>query len=214
MRVKICGLMRSSDVQAAVNSGADAVGFVVASPSSPRNLTLAGARNLMRLAPVFIAKVAVTVADDTRTIHRICTGLNPNAVQFHHHNRKIVKQIRKLHPEMELILASAIRDETSLIIGKKTSVYADAVLADSPGTTGMGGTGIAHNWELTAALRNEVYPRPLILAGGLTPANVQAAIRKVRPYAVDVSTGVEERVGVKDHLKISEFISNAKETVN
>jgi phosphoribosylanthranilate isomerase len=78
----------------------------------------------------------------------------------------------------------------------------------------MGGTGRTHDWNLTAALRNRIYPHPLILAGGLTPSNVQTAIRKVRPFAVDVSSGVEKTVGAKDLKKIGDFIKRAKENIN
>jgi phosphoribosylanthranilate isomerase len=77
--------------------------------------------------------------------------------------------------------------------------------------TGMGGTGRTHDWELTARIRSTIYPYPLILAGGLTPGNVRAAIHRVRPFAVDVSSGVEKTIGIKDQGKIREFIMNAKE---
>ena len=95
-----------------------------------------------------------------------------------------------------------------------TSGYSDAVLADSPSHDGMGGTGRTHDWNLTATLRDRIYPHPLILAGGLTPSNVQTAIKKVRPFAVDVSSGVEKTVGVKDPRKIRDFIMRAKENMN
>jgi phosphoribosylanthranilate isomerase len=75
----------------------------------------------------------------------------------------------------------------------------------------MGGTGKTHDWHLTALIRNAIHPHPLILAGGLTSKNVRRAIYEVRPFAVDVSSGVEKRVGVKDHEKIREFVMNAKE---
>jgi phosphoribosylanthranilate isomerase len=78
----------------------------------------------------------------------------------------------------------------------------------------MGGTGQVHDWNLTATVRKRIHPKPLILAGGLTPMNVRQAIRQVEPYGVDVSSVVERAIGVKDHKKIREFIANAKGAQN
>ncbi len=213
MKVKICGMMRSKDVNVALDNGADAVGFVVGSPPARRNLTLSEARKMMRHVPIFATKFAVTTAQDRRSILKICSRLQPDALQLHHHSPELIRLVRRAYPEVRLILASAIRDRSSITRAKQTSSYSDAVLADSPNVTGMGGSGRAHDWTLTAALRSRIYPHPLILAGGLTPSNVRLAIRKVRPFAVDVSSGVEKVVGVKDHEKIKAFISNAKESV-
>ncbi len=214
MRVKICGMMRPKDVTAALENGADAVGFVVASPSSRRNLSMAKAHRLMRAVPLFTTKVAVTSAHDPKSINKICSKLKPNALQLHQHTPSLGRFLRRRYPQTRLILATAIRDGSAVIRAKRTSHYSDAVLADTPSATGMGGTGRAHDWELTASLRDEIYPHPLILAGGLTPSNVRLAIRKVRPFAVDVSTGVEKAIGVKDHDKIRKFIMNAKESLS
>ncbi|MGA2626365.1 MAG: phosphoribosylanthranilate isomerase [Candidatus Bathyarchaeia archaeon] len=211
MRVKICGLMRLSDVSAAVNEGADAVGFVVESPSSPRNLSLTKAQELMKAVKMFSTKVAVTSAHDPKRIVAMCAKLRPDALQLHYHTPELVHILRKKQ-STSLILATGVRDTSSLKQVKSTSKYADAVLADSPSSTGMGGTGRTHNWELTARIRNAIHPHPLILAGGLTADNVKAAIEVVRPFAVDVSSGVEKTIGVKDHDKIRKFIMNAQES--
>lgn len=214
MRVKICGMMRLKDVTAALDSGADAVGFVVESPTSPRNLQLNEARKLMKNVPIFATKVAVTSSSDPKSVLAICSKLKPNAVQLHRHPHELIRLIRRKHPETELILATPIRNHSSVTHASRTSRYSDAVLADTPSSNGMGGTGRTHNWNLTVTLRNRIYPHPLILAGGLTPSNVHLAIRKVRPFAVDVSSGVEKTIGVKDQKKIRDFIKNAKENVN
>jgi len=214
MRVKICGLMRSKDVGASLDSGADALGFVVASPASRRNLPFEEARKLMKAVPMFATKVAVTSANDRQSVLKICSKLRPDALQLHHHRPELVRLVRRKHPETKLILATAIRDRSSLRHARWASGYSDAVLADSPSLSGMGGTGRTHDWNLTAALRDRIHPQPLILAGGLTPSNVRTAIRKVRPFAVDVSSGVEKTVGVKDPKKIREFIERAKENLN
>lgn len=214
MRVKICGLMRSEDVKIAVDSGADAVGFVVGSPKSPRNLALMKARKLMKAVPIFSARVAVTSANDPKSVLNICSKLKPDAIQLHQHRRELVRLIRRHHPGTSIILATAIRKRDSVAQASRASAYSDAVLADTPNTAGLGGTGRVHNWTLTAVVRGRIYPHPLILAGGLTPRNVGQAIRRVKPYAVDVSTGVEKRIGMKDHVKVMEFIKNAKGEVN
>ena len=211
MRVKICGLMRPMDVRTALDSGADALGFVVSSPSSPRNLSLNAAHRLMKNVPVFATKVAVTSANDMKTVAKICSKLEPDALQLHRYQQQLVGLIRRKHPQTKLILAKAIRDRSSLELASWISRESDAVLADSPSLSGMGGTGRTHDWHLTATVRNRIYPHPLILAGGLTPINVQQAIRKVRPFAVDVSSGVEKTIGVKDRNKIRNFIKKAKE---
>ena len=211
MRVKICGLMRSKDVMAALEYGADAVGFVVGSPSSRRNLSLSAARRLMKKVGIFATRVAVTSSLEAKTIRKIGSKLSPDALQLHQYDPELIRMIRRSHPEIQLILATAVRHRSSIVQAKRTSRYSDAVLADTPSITGIGGTGRTHDWELSATLREAIYPHPLILAGGLTPSNVRLAIRKVDPFAVDVSTGVEERIGVKDHLKIREFIMNAWE---
>ncbi len=214
MRVKICGLMRSEDVKGAIDSGADAVGFVVGSPASPRNPDLIDAQKLMKSVPVFATSVAVTSSKNPRTILRICSKLEPDAIQLHQHQQEVVQSIRKRHPGTSVILATAILNRISVAHASKTSTYSDAILADTSNASGMGGTGQIHDWSLTAAVRNRIYPHPLILAGGLTPRNVRLAIKRVKPFAVDVSTGVEKEPGIKDHKLVMEFIKNAKGVVS
>jgi phosphoribosylanthranilate isomerase len=211
MRVKICGITRAKDAKAALDWGADALGFVVASPSSPRNLPLTRAQALMRTVPVFSTKVAVTATHDPKTVLKVCSKLKPDALQLHTHTRELIRAFRRKHEEIQLILTTPIRDVASVEAAKMVSRYSDAVLADTPSPNAMGGTGRIHDWHLTARIRKALYPHPLILAGGLTPDNVKAAIDEVKPFAVDVSTGVEKRIGVKDDEKIREFILNAKE---
>ena len=212
MRVKICGIMRAQDAKSAIEYGADALGFVVASPQSPRNLSSANARKLMKLTPVFITKVAVTTANEPKTILKLCSRLKPDALQLHTHARELIRTIRKRNPETKLILATPIRDKSSMRAAIQVSTYSDAVLADTPNPQSLGGgSGKTHDWSLSAKIRNMIHPHPLILAGGLTPQNVKTAICQVKPFAVDVSSGVEKKIGIKDHQKIREFIMKANE---
>jgi phosphoribosylanthranilate isomerase len=213
MRVKICGIMRPDDMHAALNAGADALGFVVDSPISPRNLTFSKAKKLMKTARVFSTNVAVTSTRDPKRMLRICSELKPDALQLHYHTRDLVHLLRKEHPTTKLILATPIRDSSSLRQARRFSRYSDAILADSPSSTGMGGTGRTHDWHLTARIRKSIQPHPLILAGGLNAENVKAAIAVVKPFAVDVSSGVEKTIGMKDEEKMQAFIMNAKGTI-
>jgi len=214
MRVKICGLTRLEDVNTALDEGADAVGFVVESPSSPRNLTIPRARRLIEVARIFSTTVAVTCTREPKRLLRICTELRPTALQLHYYTPRLIHFIRKQDTSTKLILATPIRDGLSLRNAKNYSHYSDAILTDTPSDTGIGGTGQTNDWQLAAKVRDSISPHPLIMAGGLTPKNVEAAIRKVRPFAVDVSSGVERTPGIKDHRKIREFIMNAKEAAN
>lgn len=204
--------MRSSDVAAAGRYGADAFGFVLASPSSRRNLSIAKARSLARAVPVFGTKIAVTASRDPRTLRRICEKFHPSGLQLHRADKAAIRRLRKEHPEVDLVLAIPVRDRGSVAQARVASRFSDAVLADSLGADSMGGTGRTHDWNLSANIRDEIFPHPLILAGGLTPANVRLAIAKVRPHAVDVSSGVEARVGMKDHAKIRDFIRIAEDS--
>ena len=212
MRVKICGLTRLEDVNAAMSAGADALGFVVDSPTSPRNLGFSKAKRLMKASSVFSTTVAVTSTRDPKRMLKICNELRPAALQLHYHNAYFAGMIRKEAPSTKLILATQIRDKSSVKSAKRSSHYSDAILADSPSLTGMGGTGRVNDWQLAAKIRSAIAPHPLILAGGLTTKNVKVAIKRVKPFAVDVSSGVERSAGLKDHGKIREFIMNAKET--
>lgn len=211
MHVKICGMMRQKDIEAASNHGADAVGFVVGTPSSRRNLTLAKASELMKNVPIFTSTVAVTSTCDRKILQKIIVKLTPDVLQLHSPDLKTVSVISKRNPGLPLILATPIRNTESIAKAEVIAKYSDALIADSPSELGIGGTGRVHDWKLTAQLRNRIYPKPLILAGGLTVSNVREAIRKVKPFGVDVSSGVEKAIGIKDDCKMNEFIKRSKE---
>ena len=210
MRVKICGLMRPKDVEVAANHGADAVGFVVGTPISRRNLKMEEAKKLIKMVPVFTSSVAVTATSDPKVLQTIVTKLRPDALQVHGCALRVMDNIRKNNPGLAIIFATAIRDQESISDAEMTVKFSDAVIAESPDQFGIGGTGRTHDWSLTARLRDRIYPHPLILAGGLTSNNVRSAIEQVRPYGVDVSSGVEKKTGAKDHRKMKEFIEMAK----
>jgi phosphoribosylanthranilate isomerase len=207
-RVKICGITRKEDLDAAAAAGADAVGFVVGVASSPRNLALNEAERLISQVPPFVTSVLVTVPNGLEEFARTCEKLNPDAVQIH---GDLVGVVREQLPNKLLIGAVKANPQDAVDNAAKVAEMFDAVLLDSFVHGKHGGTGVIHDWNVSQQVKCAVHPKPLILAGGLNPENVADAVRAVEPYAVDVSSGVEQQPGIKDHKKIVEFIKNAKD---
>lgn len=212
VRVKICGITSLKDLLTAVGAGADAVGFVVDVPQSPRSLSTDQAGKLIEAAPVFVDTVLVTVPEDVSHLEKIYEDSNADIIQVHVSSH-LHREIRERLPDARLICGVQARSEatTDTIIQATANLF-NAVLIDSHVPGKYGGTGTTHDWELSRRIRELIHPKPLILAGGLRPENVSEAIRTVKPFAVDVSTGVESRPGVKDRKKVLEFMRNAQET--
>lgn len=210
VRVKICGLTSLRDLQWAVEAGADAVGFVVGVPESPRNISLDDARRLIDATPVFVDPVVVTVYEDLKQLKKIRRILNPRIIQIHG-SICMHDEIRKIFSDAQIIRALHAKNDEIVKFAVETSERFDALLLDSYAPGKLGGTGKTHDWTLSRRVRDAVYPKPFILAGGLNPKNVKKAICTVRPFAVDVSSGVESSPGVKDSEKIFEFVKKAKE---
>jgi phosphoribosylanthranilate isomerase len=210
VRVKICGITRKEDLDAATAAGADAVGFVVGTTASPRNISLEKAEKLIRQVPPFAKSVLVTVPKSIDEL-RIYEKLNPDVIQIHGGNLPFAASIRKNFPNIPLIGAVNANPTCALDTASKATRIFDAVLLDSLAKGKCGGTGIVHDWELSKRVKQVIHPKLLILAGGLNPVNVADAVRVVQPYAVDVSSGVERQPGIKDNQKMVDFIKNAKE---
>jgi len=207
-------MREEEDVLTAVRAGADYLGFVVGVPSSPRNLSLEMAQRLMERVPNCVSKVVVTVKtgpDIGEMLSFMLSALGPDVVQLHGRKLSIPTSIRQSFAEVKFTGALSIRDESCLAEGLALSKVFDGIHADSCLNGPSGGTGNTHDWKLSARVRDLIDPTPLTLAGGLSPDNVAKAIRVVRPFIVDVSTGVERSPGVKDHDKIFEFVKRAKE---
>ncbi len=210
VRVKICGVTSTKDLLLAVDAGSDAVGFVVDVPESPRNLPLTKAKEIMRAAPLFVETVIVTVPNDLAQLEKIHGALNPSTIQVHGSNQ-MYREIRERLPNTRLIGGIRAEPNNALTIATQAAETLDAILLDTHVPGKYGGTGKTHDWNLSKQVRDAIHPKPLILAGGLNPQNVKQAITRVKPYAVDVSSGVEDRPGVKDPKKVYRFIKNAKE---
>lgn len=211
VRVKICGITRKEDLEAAATAGADAVGFVVDVASSPRNISMTEAKILIRQVPPFVKSVVVTVPKDLKVLVETYEKLNPDAVQIHGGNLLDVGTVREKLPNILVIGAVKANSANAINNAAKAAKMFDAVLLDSFADGKYGGTGIVHNWELSKRVKQVIHPKPLILAGGLTAENVAEAVRTVEPYALDVSSGVERQPGIKDHQRVIEFIKNAKD---
>lgn len=211
VRVKICGITREEDITVAVASGADAVGFVVGVPSSPRNISMKKAEKLIKLVPIFVKSVLVRVPTSIDELLKTCEKMNPDSIQIHGENLPDSHALREKLPNTPLIRAIAANPINALEVASEAAKSSDAILIDSSTREKHGGTGIIHDWNLSKLVKQAIQPKPLILAGGLNPENVKDAILKVQPYAVDVSTGIESRPGIKDPEKVLAFIENAKE---
>jgi len=210
VKVKICGITRNEDLFMASEAGADAVGVVVDVPSSPRNLSLDEAKKIMGNAPIFVKTVAVTVPKNLDHLIKIYEKLKPDILQIHGNNLPNIA-IREKLPDAIRIRAVQAASNGVIEDAVEAANTFDAVLLDSSVSGKYGGTGKVHDWRLSKQVREAIYPKPLVLAGGLKPGNVKDAIRVVQPYAVDVSSGVESQPGIKDYGKILEFIKNVKE---
>ena len=200
VRVKICGLTRGRDVRAAVEAGADAIGFVFAE-GSKRLLQPDHAASLVREVPPFIARVGLFLNQEAESVARILDQVSLNLLQFHGTEDALYCG------QFGLPYIKAVTVDSEWAVEKAEQQYTDAagLLLDSHVAGGLGGTGRVFDWRRIGQSR-----LPLILAGGLTVENVNAAVRQVRPWAVDVSSGVEDSPGIKSADKIQKFINEAK----
>lgn len=199
--VKICGLTDADQLKAARD--ADAVGFVVNSPKSHRNLDHPSAAQLARAAGPFQVSVAVTAERDAHELHRIVRHVRPYALQVPFRaGQDAFALLRETFPQLRLVISC--RPEDAHLVPD----LADALVLDAATLEGYGGTGQRTDWNTARSARQNASV-PVILAGGLTPESVAEAIRIVEPYGVDVSSGVETEK-TKDTNKIRDFIANAK----
>jgi phosphoribosylanthranilate isomerase len=221
VKVKICGIRDKGMIDAVVAAGADAIGCVINSPSSPRNVTLLEAEEIFSNTPPFTQTVAVLTSNSLHEIVKIVKKLHPNAVQLHgKYTLDFIREASKAIDTAKIIGVFHVpagtdqpqtEVETMLDQVRILADYVDAVLVDPMFEGKLGGSGLKMNWSFARKLRDAISPTPLILAGGLTPENVQQAILETRPYAVDVSTGVERSPGVKDPSKIVKFVRKVRE---
>lgn len=197
VRVKICGITRPEDAAAAAAAGADAIGLVFHAPS-PRAVNIEQARAVIAALPPFVSRVGLFVNAAAGTVREHLAALPLDLLQFHGDEspefcdslgHPWIKALR-MHPDLDL---AAVMEAWRGAAGILLDAWHPAV---------PGGSGERFDWARIPAER----PRPLILAGGLEAGNIEQAVRTTRPYAVDVSSGVEQDKGIKDPAKIAAFI--------
>ena len=205
-KVKICGITNKEDALIAINYGADAIG-VVNVKESKRFVDLNKAREIFDALPIFVSKVVVVMPESIEEALEI-SKTRANYIQLH--GDETVDFVRELKEKTNLGIIKKISvDENSLENSKRYSRVADAILLDTRVRGLSGGTGKTHDWDISRKIVESIR-KPVILAGGLNPGNLEEAIEKVRPYAVDTSSGVESRPGKKDKRKVEQFIMVAK----
>ena len=192
-RVKICGLTRAEDADLAVALGADAVGFVLW-PASPRVISAEGAATLARSLPAFVTRVGVFVNASPAEVGRLVAEIGLDVAQLHGDER--VADYAGVAGRIVKVVAIGEDADVDSAIRLPADV---TVLVDVVDRTRRGGTGARADWARAARVARE---RPVILAGGLSAADVGEAIRRVRPWAIDVSSGVEDRPGIKSGEKL------------
>lgn len=199
-RVKICGITRVEDAAAAVRAGADAIGLVFY-PASPRFLSLERGRELRDSLPPFVTAVALFVNPAPQEVRTVLERVRPAMLQFHG------EEAPGFCAQFGLPYVKACRVKPGIDLLECLRPFSAAAgwLLDSH-VEQYGGIGESFDWSLIPAERS----RPLVLSGGLTRGNVREAIRRVRPWAVDVSSGVESAKGIKDAARIAAFIAEVR----
>ena len=199
--VKICGITNTEDALVAVEAGADAIGFIFV-PNTPRFIEVAAAREIAGGVPERVKKVGVFVDEPVEAVNRLAREVPLDLVQLH----------GSMSPEaaalVEVPFVKVVRVSGAIDVEQLKAYKARAYLLDTYVEGAHGGTGKTFDWDL--ALPVVAAGLPVLLSGGLTPENAAEAVQRVRPFGVDVSSGVEASPGKKDHAKVRAFVANAK----
>ena len=206
VRVKICGVTNDRDLRAVERAGADAVGLIADVPvDTPREIPLDGAAALADAAPPFLTTTLVTMPESVEAAVETAEAVGADVIQVH--GDLDPEELRAIRGSIRAKLIAAVDAEEPDRV-RAVAPAVDAVLMDSVDDAGAGGTGETHDWDATAGVAASV-DAPVVLAGGLTPHNVAKAVEAVRPFAVDVASGVERSGGQKDHDALDAFVANA-----
>lgn len=201
VRAKICGITRVDDALAAARCGADAIGLVFYE-NSPRHVSIEQAQSIVAALPPFVTVVALFVNANKTYIDEVVSSLRVDILQFHGEE----VETDCVQYNLPYMKAVRVKEGTNLIQYEKNYSSACALLLDTYSEKMVGGTGETFNWSLIPA----ELSMPVVLAGGLNQHNVSDAIKQVKPYAVDVSGGVEKSKGVKDPEKIAAFLRQVR----
>ncbi|MEO8604670.1 MAG: phosphoribosylanthranilate isomerase [bacterium] len=213
VRVQIAGVSSLEEALATAEAGAEALGFTVRLPHGVHDgLTEATARGIIAALPPFVASVAITYVESAREAVELCRYLGASTLQLHGpFPTQELPLIRAGLPHLKLIRSVHVTGPEALAQARGLTRHVDALLLDTydPVSGRHGATGMTHDWALSRQIVAEARV-PIILAGGLTPDNVAAAIAAVQPWGVDVHTGVEDADGRRNLDKVRAFVARAK----
>ena len=211
MRVKICGIASIEDALSAAEAGADAVGCLVGlDHASPDEVDVPTARSVFSSLPPFVARVLVTHRTTLAKVSTLARETGATVIQLHGEFPLVaIPALREAVPSASIVKSVHVTGDDAIAAAQAAARVVDAVLLDSRAKGRIGGTGTLHDWSISARIVESV-PKPVILAGGLNPANVAEAIVRVRPWAVDANSGTRKRGGGKDHAKVRAFVAAAK----
>ncbi len=203
VKIKICGLTRAEDVQAAVKAGADAIGFVFT--ASPRRISIEKAIELSAYVPGGVLCVGLFLDQDSSEIERVTGSVPLDILQFH--GSETEQECNRF--KLPWLKAVAMENAESVKQAEQGFPGAAGLLLDSHAKGKRGGSGMSFDWSLSRTVE-----KPVWLAGGLNADNVIRAIKTVRPYAVDVSSGVESEPGIKDPARLKAFVKAVRQAEN
>ena len=201
LKIKICGITNAEDALGAVELGADALGFIF-HPPSRRHVIPEKAKGIIDQLPPFVFKIGVFVDEEPETILKAVNECRLDGIQLH--GRESPEFCAKFRRRV----IKGLRPQREEEVAKIADYRVDALLLDSYHPDMMGGTGTTFDWELAVAAK--MFGMPVILSGGLNPENVAEAVRLVKPYGIDVASGVETFQGKKDLDKVRDFIEQAR----
>jgi len=200
--VKICGITSVQALDAVISTEADAIGFVIGVPDSPRNLSLYKARELRKRVPDGVKSIIVMVPDSLKEVLDAIHYIEPDMIQLHNSNFDT--------SPIEIPIIKSLNQRTCLFEARQLASTCDLLLLDSYHDKLYGGTGQLQDLRYSKIIIQRLKPQQVILAGGLTPGNVSEVIKHTEPYGVDVSSGVESSPGIKDAKKICDFVKKVK----
>jgi phosphoribosylanthranilate isomerase len=214
MRVKICGIKRVEDVIMAAYCGADAIGLLVGQKHNSDDFIDIGlAQKIVKECPPYISPVLVTHLDDAEEISNLAYQIGVTSIQLHSDcTVDSIISLRKTLPHIKIIKNFHVNGLEVIHAMKPYEAVVDAFILDTLDLANdkVGGTGLVHDWNISKKIVKDVS-RPVILAGGLTPENVEEAIRLVKPYGVDASSGLKDSNSFKDKMKMFNFVYRAKQ---
>ncbi|MER8028148.1 phosphoribosylanthranilate isomerase [Streptomyces bauhiniae] len=213
--VQVAGVIDAAEADMIIGEGADWLGFALRLPSGKDDITEQDAANIIKGLEAPHAGVLISYLTDAAEVSEFCTELGVVAVQLHGDvTTGQLRLLKELRPDLFVLKSLVVKEgnaEDLLRLVDETHPYVDMYITDTfdPRTGAKGATGLTHDWNVSAELVRR-SPKPLMMAGGLNPENVAAAIRAVKPAAVDAHTGLEGPDGRKDRAKVAKFIAEAR----